>query len=88
MRRSGGAADRHLHSRRGADRARGIAASGRTTRHRFPRGRARLRRGVDREGAFAEQRDFPAAFAAVHDRFRTPHISILVYAVLVWTLAI
>jgi amino acid transporter len=38
--------------------------------------------------AFAEQRDFPAAFAAVHDRFRTPHISILVYAVLVWTLAI
>jgi amino acid transporter len=38
--------------------------------------------------AFAEQRDFPAVFAAVHPRFRTPHVSILVYAVLVWALAI
>jgi amino acid transporter len=38
--------------------------------------------------AFAEQRDFPKCFAAVHHRFRTPHISILVYAVLVWGLAI
>jgi amino acid transporter len=38
--------------------------------------------------AFAEQRDFPKFFAAVHHRFRTPHVSILVYAVLVWGLAI
>lgn len=38
--------------------------------------------------AFAEQRDFPAWFAAVHPRFRTPHVSILVYSVLVWALAI
>jgi len=38
--------------------------------------------------AFAEQRDFPAPFAAVHERFRTPYVSILVYALLVWALAI
>lgn len=38
--------------------------------------------------AFAEQRDFPAPFAAVHPRFRTPHVSILVYALLVWALAL
>ncbi len=33
--------------------------------------------------ALAERRDFPPCFAAVHPRFRSPHISILVYAVLV-----
>jgi len=38
--------------------------------------------------AFAEQRDFPKFFAAVHKRFQTPYVSILVYAALVWGLAI
>jgi len=34
--------------------------------------------------ALAECGDFPRVFAAVHPRFRTPHVSILVFAVLVW----
>lgn len=38
--------------------------------------------------ALAEQGDFPAVFAAVHPRFRTPHISILVFAVASWILAV
>jgi len=38
--------------------------------------------------AFAEQRDFPKFFAAVHNQFRTPYVSILVYTALVWGLAI
>ncbi len=38
--------------------------------------------------AFAEQEDFPAFFAAVHARFRTPHLSILIFALLVWALAV
>ncbi|HET7292313.1 MAG TPA: APC family permease [Vicinamibacteria bacterium] len=38
--------------------------------------------------AFAERGDFPRPFAAVHRRFRTPHVSILVYAALVWGLAL
>jgi amino acid transporter len=38
--------------------------------------------------AFAEQRDFPKFFAAVHKQFRTPYVSILVYSALVWGLAI
>lgn len=38
--------------------------------------------------AFAEQGDFPQKFAAVHPRFRTPYVSILVYALVVWALAI
>jgi basic amino acid/polyamine antiporter, APA family len=37
--------------------------------------------------ALAEHRDFPRAFASVHPRFRTPHVSILVYSLLVWGLA-
>jgi len=37
--------------------------------------------------AFAERGDFPSLFAAVHRRFRTPHVSILVFAVLVLALA-
>jgi len=37
--------------------------------------------------AMAEQRDLPRGFGAVHPRYRTPHVSILVYAVLVWALA-
>ncbi len=38
--------------------------------------------------ALAERRDFPAWFAAIHPRFHTPHVSILLYAVLLWVLAL
>lgn len=38
--------------------------------------------------ALAEQGDFPRACAAVHPRFRTPHVSIVLHAVLVGALAI
>ncbi|MCL6480844.1 MAG: APC family permease [Firmicutes bacterium] len=38
--------------------------------------------------ALAEQGDFPAFFGQVHPRYRTPHVSILVYTLLVWALAI
>ena len=38
--------------------------------------------------ALAERRDFPSPFALVHPRFRTPYFSILVFAVLVWLLAL
>src|ERR1700691_5106862 len=38
--------------------------------------------------ALAEQGDFPKAFAAVHPRFHTPYVSILVFAVLVWAFAL
>ncbi len=38
--------------------------------------------------AFAERGDFPRVFAAVHDRFRTPHASILLFGALVWGLAL
>ena len=38
--------------------------------------------------ALAERGDFPLWFAAVHPKFRTPHISILVFATLVWLLAL
>jgi amino acid transporter len=38
--------------------------------------------------AFAEQGDFPHWFAAVHTRFRTPHVSIVVFALLCWILAL
>jgi basic amino acid/polyamine antiporter, APA family len=37
--------------------------------------------------AFAEQGDFPHWFAAVHPRYKTPHVSILLFAALVWVLA-
>jgi amino acid transporter len=37
--------------------------------------------------ALAERADFPGFFAAVHRNFRTPHISIVVFAVLVWLMA-
>jgi len=37
--------------------------------------------------AFSEHRDAPAALGRVHDRFRTPHLSILLFSVLVWALA-
>lgn len=38
--------------------------------------------------ALAEQGDFPQAFAAIHPRFRTPYVSILVFAALVWGFAL
>ncbi len=38
--------------------------------------------------ALAERGDFPRAFAAVHPRFRSPHLAILVWAVLLIALAI
>ncbi len=38
--------------------------------------------------ALAERGDFPDVFAAVHPRFRTPHISIVVFALLTWGLAL
>lgn len=38
--------------------------------------------------ALAERGDFPSWFGAVHARFRTPHFSILVFALLVWLLAL
>jgi basic amino acid/polyamine antiporter, APA family len=38
--------------------------------------------------ALAQQGDFPALFGAVHPRFRTPYVSIFVFAGLVWLLAL
>ena len=38
--------------------------------------------------ALAERGDFPARFAAIHPRFRTPYLSIAVYAVLLWAFAL
>lgn len=38
--------------------------------------------------ALAEHGDFPRFFAAIHPKFRTPHVSIVVFAVLTWLLAI
>jgi basic amino acid/polyamine antiporter, APA family len=38
--------------------------------------------------ALAEQGDFPKAFAAVHPRFHTPYVSILVFAALILAFAI
>jgi len=38
--------------------------------------------------ALAEQKDFPRCFAAVHSRYRTPYISIITVATLVWVLAL
>lgn len=38
--------------------------------------------------ALAERGDFPAVFALVHPRFRTPYVSICVFAFLVWLLAL
>jgi APA family basic amino acid/polyamine antiporter len=37
--------------------------------------------------ALAEQGDLPPVFAAVHNRFKTPHVSILIFAVSLWALA-
>jgi APA family basic amino acid/polyamine antiporter len=38
--------------------------------------------------ALAESGDLPGIFAAVHPRFRTPYVSILVFGVMVWLLAL
>jgi amino acid transporter len=38
--------------------------------------------------ALAEGRDFPRFFSAVHPKFHTPYVSILVFAVLTWVLAL
>jgi len=38
--------------------------------------------------ALAERGDFPAVFAVVHPRFRTPYVSIVLFALLVWLLAL
>lgn len=38
--------------------------------------------------ALAEQGDFPKAFAAIHPKFHTPYVSILVFAALVWAFAL
>jgi amino acid transporter len=38
--------------------------------------------------ALAEQGDFPKAFAAVHRRFHTPYVSILVFAAMIWGLSL
>lgn len=38
--------------------------------------------------ALAERGEFPAIFAAVHPRFRTPYVSIVVFAAATWALAI
>ncbi|MGP8033004.1 MAG: APC family permease [Steroidobacteraceae bacterium] len=38
--------------------------------------------------ALAEGGDFPAAFAAIHPRFRTPHLSILAIAIAIWAFAL
>jgi basic amino acid/polyamine antiporter, APA family len=38
--------------------------------------------------ALAEVGDFPTRFAAVHPRFRTPHVSIAVVALLIWIFAL
>lgn len=37
--------------------------------------------------ALGERSDFPPFFAAIHPRFRTPHLSIVIFAALVWALA-
>jgi amino acid transporter len=38
--------------------------------------------------ALAERGDFPGWFASVHSRFRTPHVSIFVFGLLVWLFAL
>jgi len=38
--------------------------------------------------ALAEQGDFPDVFGRLHNRFRTPHVSILVFSALSWMLAL
>lgn len=37
--------------------------------------------------ALAEQGDFPRFFARMHPRFQTPHVSVIIFALLVWVIA-
>jgi amino acid transporter len=38
--------------------------------------------------ALAEKRDFPDFFKAIHEKYRTPHASIIIFALLLWGLAV
>ena len=38
--------------------------------------------------SLAERSDFPAVFAAVHPRFRTPHVSIALFGLLIWAFSL
>jgi basic amino acid/polyamine antiporter, APA family len=38
--------------------------------------------------AMAEQGDFPKVFARIHPRFNTPHVSIVIFGILTWTIAV
>jgi basic amino acid/polyamine antiporter, APA family len=38
--------------------------------------------------ALAEQRDFPSLFGSVHAKFKTPHVAILIFGFLTWSLAL
>jgi basic amino acid/polyamine antiporter, APA family len=38
--------------------------------------------------ALAEQRDLPGFLAAVHPRFRTPHVAIILFTIVIWMLTI
>jgi basic amino acid/polyamine antiporter, APA family len=38
--------------------------------------------------ALAQKREFPAVFGLAHPRFRTPHVSIIIFALLVWALSV
>lgn len=38
--------------------------------------------------AFAEGKDFPQFFGAIHPRFRTPHVSIVIFAIVLWSVAV
>lgn len=38
--------------------------------------------------ALSEQRDFPGLFGSVHAKFKTPHVAILIFAFLTWSLAL
>jgi amino acid transporter len=38
--------------------------------------------------SLAEQQDFPSSFGKVHPRFNTPYVSILIFGVLSWVLAV
>jgi amino acid transporter len=38
--------------------------------------------------ALAEGKDFPQFFGAIHPRFRAPHVSIVIFAVILWSVAV
>jgi len=38
--------------------------------------------------ALAEGKDFPQFFGAIHPRFRTPHVSIVIFAIVLWGVAV